>query len=279
MSEKRIVPTAPSEHQPPTEKPPTPETGQHKTIAEQMEELHFHRLTEQELHEASFEALAEQWRKNHAILLTYLQTHTIPFFGLHGTPEKAAKKILKEKSARLELATFYKKSSDEAFLYSLYDMAIYPFSYTEDKEARVLGKEQTDGVILVFHLEDDQGRNISDSWEHLKTGNGFSLALALDTERERSFLESLQGVQQKENQHQWRTDHVFSDSSSSPNHQFSEHFSGSIDFKKDERLAFYLKKFVSKDNPGSEIAKVIYRIRFLAQEILLEAILLASNRT
>jgi len=187
------------------------------------------------------------WRKNHDILLHYIKTENIPYFGLHGTNIKNLTAIKNSGGGHFELATFYDKKKTEKRLYQLYNMCRYVLGYA------IKGGM---GCVLVFYLEEDN-KNVSSPWENLKP---FSInpCFNFDNLKERRFFSMLN----KEKNLLWRTEiNLFRE-------HFTHSYCGEILF---EKMAD--RYFSEIDCPVYDsLSKEVMRTRFLAQEILYEAL-------
>jgi hypothetical protein len=203
----------------------------------------------------NLEELVEKWRANHQELLSHIESGTIPFFGLHGTPRVDAthglEGLLESRQGNLEMATFYEKDLSEKFLYQLYNAAIYTSVYAKARNSQ----PGSLGGILIFDLEQD-GKNITDEWEHLKPSAGTS-TLVTDSQSESEYFESM-----GENENLlYRTDQLFSQE------LFDECFRGFVDLGKLEQ---YMKSIPPKPDM-EELARSILQLRFFAQQIVKQA--------
>jgi len=201
----------------------------------------------------NLEELIVQWRANHQELLSHVESGALPFFGLHGTPRiddtHGLEGLLHSRSGNLEMATFYEKDLSEKFLYQLYNAALYASTYAKERNSQ----PGTLGGILVFDLEQD-GKNITDKWEHLKGGTGVESSLLSDSESEAEYFKSMR----KEENLLYRTDYPFSQD------EFNERFRGFVDLEKFED---YMRPITLKPEMV-ELARTIIRLRFFAQQIL-----------
>ena len=132
------------------------------------------------------------WRRNHNVMLDYVLSEEIPFFGLHGTTEEGITGILKDgKSEIINLATFYDKVRDEFRLYQFYAMCAYVSNFTR-KEG--MGHHQ--GKVMVFNLEKNE-RNPTMDYKYLAGTGGLDWDLTLDTETEAEYLRKLKDEKQR----------------------------------------------------------------------------------
>ena len=159
------------------------------------------------------EELINLWRKNHRIIFDYLKSVDTPYFGLHGTNKENLEAIHKSKRGHFELATFYDKEKTEMRLFQLYNLCDYVHAYAL--------KNNSSGGILIFNLE-EEGRNITHPWEHLKPGSGLEQVLTLDSDIETKMFESFR----HKNNLLWRTDIVLNPDT------FSTYYKGTISFEK-----------------------------------------------
>ncbi|MBI2356024.1 MAG: hypothetical protein HYV13_02365 [Candidatus Doudnabacteria bacterium] len=156
------------------------------------------------------------------------------------------------------MATFYKKNRSERFLYQLYVAGLYPVPYAMGQAAY---REQSPGGIIVFNLNDKEGKNFTFEWEHLRPAS--FPGLTYDTAKEGRFIESLgrrEGLL-------YRTKQDIKES-------FAERFKGYIDMND---LSKYHQEISKEDLTG--LVRVIIRRRFLAQEIIARALELLGKQS
>jgi hypothetical protein len=215
--------------------------------------------TQEDFETLPIERLHALWEENHKKLKRMLETESPPYFGLHGTSQKNFRQIETGGSCFVEIATFYEKEYEsEQFLYKLYQAALYVSAYANKKDQP--------GRIMVFNLE-KKGRNITNKWERLASGNSFETELFCDSDEESKHFSDLR-KEAKENPLQ--NDLLFRSDLSLQGEDFSERFYGSIDFSDDKLI-----KYVSNPKDLAHIvnlARIILKSRFLSQEIIAQTL-------
>ena len=215
------------------------------------------RLRKEDFEQRSFDEVRRVWEQNHVVLLTYIKSTEIPYFGLHGTNGENLRVILKSQQGHFNVATFYDKEQTERRLIQLYSMSNYVVPYTQ--------KDGSPGGILVFNLELN-GENITYPWEHLVPGS-FHATLETDSENQKECFEVLV----KRENTLWRADHRFKRDSQDSIFSFSQRYKGLVPIS-DEKIRECLEGVGMWDIPMS-----ILRDRIRAQYVLSESMKLLAK--